>query len=204
MAKKRKQTDVNPFTNARTTRQSNKKHQTRALADKSGPQSRLLAVAPELRNRIYDYALLDPDTVVVTTALQQPALLRVNKQIRGEALELDYCTIYFDVAVADCDATLLAQFTQYLDGLHLTCAARIFMSMMVENWTNLVAWCKLIHEGKCDGLTSLDMDDTFNDSEAVMRAAHRTARTDRSWAACLKELAELRFLVGRIDKAWLL
>jgi len=162
-----------------------------------------LALAPELRNRVYEYALLEPDTVVVTTSLQQPALPRVNKQVRGEALDLYYGTIFFDVHIIDCDATLLAQFEQYLDVLNRKCSVRMLMSATGEDWTNLVAWCRLIHEGKCGGFGTLGLDESFDDSEAVIHAAHRIVKMDWSWAACEKELAELRLLVGRINSAWL-
>lgn len=54
--------------------------------------SPLLDLAGELRNKIWRYALVKPSSIDVAekTSLDEPALLAVNKQIRGEGLEIYY------------------------------------------------------------------------------------------------------------------
>ncbi|KAK5120783.1 hypothetical protein LTR85_005849 [Meristemomyces frigidus] len=58
---------------------------------------KLLSIPPEIRNYIYGLALTESDDIVVPSSgkLSQPALLRVCKQVRTEALAIYYASNNF-------------------------------------------------------------------------------------------------------------
>lgn len=114
--------------------------------------SRLLALPPELRNRIYDYVLTENEAkVVVTPALKPPPLLLACTQIRSEALALWYSNNDFQIGVHNCDGTLHIKW-----GLHYRLLRRTYNSLKAgqsiqwnftggANWKNLMAWLRESH-----------------------------------------------------------
>lgn len=50
--------------------------------------SQLLSLPAELRNRIYEYALIEENEIAITADLHVPALLQTSRQIRREARSL--------------------------------------------------------------------------------------------------------------------
>ena len=76
-------------------------------------QSRLLALPAELRNRIYEYALLQDGGIRVMPRLSQPSLLLTSRQICQESLQIWYNRNDFEVPVRDCDASLLTKWGRH-------------------------------------------------------------------------------------------
>ena len=65
------------------------------------PPCRLLDLTGELRNRIYRYALVDPDQLSIPITVDgyaRPGLLSTCKQIRQEALKI-YLSRYREVSI---------------------------------------------------------------------------------------------------------
>lgn len=64
------------------------------------PNASLLGIAPELRNRIYEYALISRESINVFKVYncKQPDLLKVCRQIRNEAISVYYTdnTFHFE------------------------------------------------------------------------------------------------------------
>lgn len=48
-------------------------------------ESRLLALPPELRTKIYGFALTQEDDITLSATLREPGLLSTTRQIRKEA-----------------------------------------------------------------------------------------------------------------------
>ncbi|EME86451.1 uncharacterized protein MYCFIDRAFT_172201 [Pseudocercospora fijiensis CIRAD86] len=67
----------------------------------------LLKLAPELRNRIYEHALIaDSEVVKMRSHTKPPGLLATCRQIRSEAQAMYYNQNHFRFKVFDCDQTL--------------------------------------------------------------------------------------------------
>lgn len=68
-----------------------KNHHSRAAAQEAQDQpSRLLSLLPELRNTIYQFALIEPKGtwIDITPSLKPPALLSTCRQIREECRKI--------------------------------------------------------------------------------------------------------------------
>lgn len=92
-------------------------------------QSRLLALPAELRNRIYEYALIQDG---------QPALLLTSCQIRQESLQIWYNRNDFEVPVRDCDASLLAKWGRHAKDKAPRGRKPVLVMSGVPHWANLV------------------------------------------------------------------
>ena len=86
-------------------------HHSSTIIDGFEPPPTLMSIPPELRVRIYQYALIKNDPLVITPLLCQPPLLRVCRLIRREALDIHYLKNKYAATVNDRDAQLLASFT---------------------------------------------------------------------------------------------
>lgn len=83
----------------------------------SGIKPNLLGIPPELRNRIYDFALVSRKRLQVTDgspALEQPALLRTCRQIRREAIAIYYTDNRFRFIVHAYDGAAMIPFREVL------------------------------------------------------------------------------------------
>ncbi|KAK4613882.1 hypothetical protein CLAFUW4_09360 [Fulvia fulva] len=81
----------------------------------------LLEMPPELRNRIYRFALVQHSQIFVCDdgydGLKTPALLRVCRQIRAEARSIYYIENKFSIEVPDPDPAVALHFHQQAEGL---------------------------------------------------------------------------------------
>ncbi|KAK5132163.1 hypothetical protein LTR08_000320 [Meristemomyces frigidus] len=71
------------------------------------PGLHFLTLPPEIRNTIYDFALIDADFLHVTRDLKPPPLLATCAQIRRETLKTWYTRNNFVITIRDFDARVL-------------------------------------------------------------------------------------------------
>lgn len=129
-----------------------------AIMDDSTPnnhESRLLSLAPELRNRIYRFALLSSDRVVVQDHTKPPPLLEACHQIRTEAYAIYYRENIFLCRIFDLDASLLirwcAIFPQY-NNTETPFGMRNRLCIQPStNWDNLIIWLEAVFNNECTG-----------------------------------------------------
>lgn len=159
----------------------------------------------ELRNRIYDLALIHPEEVKVTKRFKEPSILQSHPQIRHEARKLYYRNNTFRAPIQNCDATLLVAFNklirQFADE---TGSVRLRMKLTGrKDWAGIVKWCEQIHKYRLHCWYWTNPDKTR--MEAVIEAAHKVVRVNgrSSWAKCRAGLQALGEVVARYDPAWM-
>jgi hypothetical protein len=170
----------------------------------------LLSLPAELRNAIYEYALVEKNDVEINSDLKIPGLLQTSRQIRHESAKIWMLQNNFVACIYDCDATFLKRF--YSVGGMLGDTRRDFSLGLVlhgeRSWTNLMDWCEALHKG---GSWCLQMDEgaayhtDWTEIEAVVAAAHELCITCRKlpWKQCEKALSGLRYAVGKSEAGWL-
>ncbi|KAK5701637.1 hypothetical protein LTR97_004455 [Elasticomyces elasticus] len=120
--------------------------------------SRLLDLAPELRNHIYRMAVIHDQPIVVSTqGYNIPPLLSVCKQIRHEAESVFYYENAFETELFDYNIELHHKFIRHLKDLGLQKkkinASPKTISWM-PHWPNMIHWLELCHR--------YDVDDKLN------------------------------------------
>ncbi|KAK3723185.1 hypothetical protein LTR37_001908 [Vermiconidia calcicola] len=115
--------------------------------------SRLLTLPAEIRNSIYEYALLEAGVLIVTAGLQQPPLLTACRQTRQETLELWYTRTTFEIVVVDCENTLIKAFANHTGRIRARYLSPSDLPWFnvgcigAKNWANLVDWCEDTFDG---------------------------------------------------------
>lgn len=111
----------------------------------------LLELAPELRNHIYEYALLSGDDTMITNAgFAAPGLLAVNKQIRSEAKPVFYARSRFQIVMHDFHAVAIYRWVLIASEMGIQPTADAFylstQSTWTPHWRNLVGWARMLHK----------------------------------------------------------
>jgi hypothetical protein len=125
--------------------------------------SRLLNLAPELRNKIYEYALtlshqrtekidLNHSYLVSNPQFREPGLLTTCHQIRREALQIYLLSNHFAITVFDCQIDQLVAFERRCEQLEVAgqmCVSVVLAPMRedVINWEGLWRWALYVHAG---------------------------------------------------------
>jgi len=182
---------------------------TRPSPTPSSTGSPFMELPGELKNRIYFYALVKPETNIEITALSwpfhQPALLKTCKQIRGEALSIFYNENHITANINDWNPEVKnvchdlwnkydlksAQFSHYFTGK--------------PHWQNLLAWLKAFFLGDAKGIS-----DVVNKSRSlerktigVMFLMVTKARENKLPWEVLREMLEAqRGLLNKGDGRW--
>lgn len=131
------------------------------------PKASLLGLPAELRNEIYRWSLVVPNTITNNNGatLRQPALLRCCQQTRREGMSIFLAENTFAVFVRNHNWTLPTE-----HWLQCTPDERFKdrWGILQDNggrgsWSNLKAWLKLHWAGKAPGLVpNLDNEDIAN------------------------------------------
>ncbi|KAK0262793.1 hypothetical protein B0A54_09096 [Friedmanniomyces endolithicus] len=124
-------------------------------------ECRLLALPKELREQIFDHAILeDIDTVISITedGPKQPGLLRVSTQVRRETLTRYYAYNKFGIVISDFDAlAVLPSYRlqhEYFDPPTSPDARRAAVGCVglqikfSPEWSDMVGWCRLEYRGR--------------------------------------------------------
>lgn len=123
--------------------------------------SRLLNLAPELRNRIYEYALslsygsdklsLNNSFLGSNPMFREPGILTTCRQIRREALKIYLISNNFAIKVFDCDICKLVEFERRCEELDV--ASEMKVSILPDthaeeiNWEALWHWALYVYAG---------------------------------------------------------
>jgi hypothetical protein len=159
----------------------------------------------ELRNKIYHYALIEPDHIRIDEDMQIPGLFSVCQQTRREAMGMYYLKNTFGAEITDCDVRRCIAFREAIREVlnaanDKSIRISISMNMRGVNWTNLVDWCYSIWKKKIcaspfNGSTHVD--------DKVIFAAHQIAENNDSWDNCKKQLVAFRVVAGELNPKWL-
>ncbi|KAK4891701.1 hypothetical protein LTR27_009709 [Elasticomyces elasticus] len=198
MMPKRKRQGSDAVTASKRTLRS----QTKAkAADVDEQKSAFLALPPELRNRIYEYVLIDPNKISVDANLQIPPLLHVSRQVKTEASGIWYWGNHFRRDIRDCNGELLTRFTQHYRSAGMRCLVKLRIYGR-PNWPNLFKWCKQVQVRTSP---RLPCGEGFTELETVISSAHEIVLRlrDQPWEKCEAMLEILRRTAGSSDKRWL-
>jgi hypothetical protein len=165
----------------------------------------LLELPPELRNRIYEYALHETAGIQLVSSLKLLLLLETCRRVRNEARSLWFHTNIFHLNVVDCDATLADTFNAInRNGTQLCVNMHFSFHRHQPNWHNLIAWCHRSYKSRLAfGLRNEDASPPMT----VVQSAHEivAAAIDEgaSWAMCERQLEASRKVAWKLDARWL-
>jgi hypothetical protein len=105
----------------------------------------LLGLPGELRNRIYRYALVQHDRIIIDkndgNGCMQPGILRVCRQLRQEITKIYYEENTFRLNIYDCRLEPQPKHWIWKTG------EQLWMSSSGEPmWSNLIEWMRRIHK----------------------------------------------------------
>ncbi|GIZ39154.1 hypothetical protein CKM354_000254500 [Cercospora kikuchii] len=160
----------------------------------------LLDLPADLRNIIYEYSLLQPDRIQITSGLKQPALLATCRQIRSETRMMWFWRNKFTYTAVDCNVRLLYAFhTLYGGPLPRDVCVIVYASGRL-NWKALMEWCKFVFEHKrhCFRVTNPWS------GRQVMRAATLMALEPgaANWNDCERALQLWRPVAALVHPEW--
>ncbi|KAK4503838.1 hypothetical protein PRZ48_004753 [Zasmidium cellare] len=174
------------------------------VIDYRAPAS-FLSLSAELRNQIYELALIEDDDIPVTKDLKEPGLLFVNRQIRSETRLMWFVQNRFEIPITDCAPGLLEPFMRFFVRIRpLTNQPMSIDYGFIQtgrNWANLMEWCRVVHRYPC----AMEMSYYSNRYEEIIIAAHEIANSHvgAPWAVCERGFKTLRSVAGRLDTRWL-
>jgi hypothetical protein len=185
--------------------------------------SRLLELPPELRNRIYHYALgLDDGVFKITEgdSIPEPALLLTSRHIRQEAIgifyKLDAVSMEFNsfspsVAIF-VQKKMVALYRQY----QFKVGTKDIVMSGSRNWRNWMLWLQHIHRDRDNDIVHVNFESALT-SEPFSQDADRGAREmavlagmclvasgmkGTQWSLADQALNLLRYGLVRCDREW--
>ncbi|KAK4500664.1 hypothetical protein PRZ48_008853 [Zasmidium cellare] len=171
----------------------------------------LLGFPAEIRNRIYEHALIEDDAIDVNpTGLPQPALLCTSRQIRTEAIGIYYNSNKFRVLIQSWDG---AKFTKFYEIFEKNTTTRnLYANIRLSfhggpNWANLFRWLKVAHAGEMWTLEWVwDLDDQTKEFATVGALFTTLMHTTRHlpWAEAKQIMFSLRMMLAFVDGAWIM
>ena len=130
---------------------------------KSVADSPLFDLPPELRNKIYRYALVRNRELPITKSrgIPEAPLLSVSKLVRSETYELFYLENKFKCVVHNYDPTSLMLLDRRWSALARIPGTTLGDTIDVDihwrgkrNWKNLVTWLHFAHHASCCGINA--------------------------------------------------
>lgn len=160
----------------------------------------LLDLPADLRNIIYEFALVEADFILITPDLKQPALLATCRQVRAEARLMWFWRNTFVYIAQDCNIRPLFAF-HALYGSPLPIQVNVAVYAQGQhNWKALKEWCKLVFKHKrhcfrCSGRTQ---------GFQVLRAATVMAKRSRAltWGDFEQDLELWRPVAALSHEEW--
>lgn len=179
---------------------------------------RLLSLPPELRNRIYRYALIADNGIVIQHQVSTPtipSLLATCHQVRHEAYDIYFKENDFRFYITDFDATLLLRWCKTFGRSRISLVAqpgkyRLFTRMSsppAVKWQNLIVWLKASFRGRCIGLARDDQaggsHPNCNAASALFKMIHDMRReTGVTWIQAKAALDGARVALAALNPAW--
>lgn len=166
----------------------------------------------ELRNTIYRFATVEPQTIQVTSdGFNKSGLLATCKEIREEAIKIFYVENTFHHLIDNFDSRTMVKLNALWQPVagDATPGTSISASLRWSpHWENLLVWLKRIHAGKCHGghigLETLnERGERAVDIYMVEAMFETVLRMQRQPWALVKDIVEINrvALVVR-DKRW--
>lgn len=181
----------------------------------------LFKIPPELRNRIYEYALHLEDGICIvskTAGIPEPALLMTCKIIRREAIAVFYSENFFRVIIesfSPSTAMLIARKEATLSKRY-NCTIQDAGAQHEgpRSWRNMVSFLRFLHEhGEKTASTAIsplasspysqDLEDTDKESaalEALLTMASHMS--DKPWETVEKIVTLLRYSIVHFSPDW--
>ncbi|KAF7190633.1 hypothetical protein HII31_07792 [Pseudocercospora fuligena] len=174
------------------------------MASTSEPaECRLLDLAPELRNRIYEYVLCDDDCIEITKDnWMQPALLQTCKTIRNEGMGIYYCENRFDIRAVNFDCSIMLHFLRHTRNFYDRMKVEIDVSRLnSEAWPNLLGWLKADFEGRLPIYPQYDAEEDaeqFNTAAKAFDIVHDLQAAGNTWITIEKVLESYKILTADV------
>ncbi|KAK4549907.1 hypothetical protein LTR36_005208 [Oleoguttula mirabilis] len=113
----------------------------------------LLELSAELRNRIYEMALVSGEEVVVTRqSFAEPALIKSCHQIRDETLQVYYEQHNFALDAPSFDSTVAVRWTAKAQKMAMRKGIWNLRTLITynwpANWRNVMLWLRRYHCGE--------------------------------------------------------
>ncbi|KAK5127539.1 hypothetical protein LTR85_006879 [Meristemomyces frigidus] len=186
------------------------------MEDTAEPAFRFFDLPPELRNRIYRFALVENASVrIERTGYARPPLLRTSRQIRAESLSIYYSENKFTVSMRAYDSTLSLNFTSslpYLKGEGRSWHLQMRTGRHYQddpNWTNLLTWLHRYHRnevivGICEPKRLLKRTEDRSDDHLVVSGMFAMVRVlyKSPWEQLRKILEMQRPTLNILDGRW--
>lgn len=195
-----------------TKKVSNESILERTKAKSSQPS--FMGLPPELRTRIYNYALYEKRGVMISKAggIPEPGLLRASKTVRDEALGIYYTANTVGVVINSYDFTidklLFAKFRALARTYGRFRPPRLMRHHPgTPNWKNLKKGLRMQHEDKLFRTGTLDAEGQLSNSRPEIRiiygmiTAVRAMRASK-WEDVEQTLELLRSGLIAIDPEW--
>ena len=150
-----------------------------AKKERKSQQSPLLDLPAELRNTIFEYALVEERPINVEHLRATPQLFLVSHQVRRECVSLFYLSNSFTITLYDANPTLLGRWCKHCQSLGMR---NHDLNIEVVGYTgmNITRWAKMIYYGepcrKMLGIESKDDGDKLSWEEMICET-HRLAET---------------------------
>ncbi len=165
----------------------------------------LLGLPAELRNTIYEMALLKDDKILVNANPEVPGLMRVNRQLREEAGNIFYGQNRFVIDLYDLKIAPQTQhwiWKSWREGKHNN---QVWGCNLKRNynWLNLKEWMLLCHTGRVPGLPSKGVH--RQKSKVVAQAFELMAVMERAggkWGDIESALEVLKAAVDAKNRHW--
>jgi hypothetical protein len=163
--------------------------------------SKFFSIPAELRTEIYEFCLIEEDSIAIIHSLKVPPLLQVSQQIRSEASRIWYQEDQFQAKVHGCKylrlsrwATHCTQVNQREYRLKITTFGRL-------DWNRLMHWCKAIWKSGGDARMLTDTEgDRLGDRVIRKALAIGLEFQDRDWSQCRQVLKKLPLYVDPADR----
>ncbi|KAK5127893.1 hypothetical protein LTR85_005010 [Meristemomyces frigidus] len=170
-------------------------------------RSRFLERPPELRNRIYRFALVNDEPVqLLGAACEQPALLKAGRQLRREAISIYYSDNTFRIKIRDMDGIAMIPFRKLMVRYRFKAVKGnfIFYTTYARNWTNLLAWLKAHHHDSklACGRVNQDGDAGAVSTVVVQAFCIAGALKHRRWERVEEVLEAYHKGIAALDAAW--
>ncbi|KAK3653368.1 hypothetical protein LTR56_004572 [Elasticomyces elasticus] len=173
-------------------------------------QSPLLSLAPEIRNLIYEYTLLEPTKIDITPSYRTPGFLSTCRLVRQEATAMYWNRNHWTVYAPGCDVSLAIAFvTHFGPALMPKPKKQVRLQIGIgganqgANWVNLMSWCRHVWGG---GVLHFNKENVckMHGTCVVVGAALAVAlrHRGRKWEECEEALEGLRWVAALSNKAW--
>ncbi|KAK5681908.1 hypothetical protein LTS10_006442 [Elasticomyces elasticus] len=180
------------------------------------PQQRkschFLKIPGEIRNQIYEYAVVAPRVVLKANGPGEPAILRVCNRIRKEASSIYYTANNFELRLVDFNGAAFTpfyhQYRRYVY-CHPRGAAHTNIKFNIggsPNFGNLIAWIK--DHYTCQSNLQPVLDDPVSRNDYIVDAAFRIAESFDAlpnwvpWASVEKALRAYQYGLKGTCSSW--